>query len=190
MIQNSFRINSGLNKGLKFKYPSIAGLRPTKSIIKETLFNWLQFSIQNAKVLDLFSGSGSLSFEAISREASSVVLIENDRTAFKFLKENTKNLQTNCSIKVINEDALNFIGKIKKGKFDIIFLDPPFYKDLISKTLQRISESKIVLSNSKIYIESEFEISNFFLEKFLTKEFNLLKQKKTGDVFFCLIEIL
>jgi 16S rRNA (guanine966-N2)-methyltransferase len=95
LIQNSFRISSGLFKGLKFKFPSSEGLRPTKSIVKETLFNWLQFAIPGSKVLDLFSGSGSLAFEAISREAISVTIVEKDKTVFDSLKKNSNFLKEN-----------------------------------------------------------------------------------------------
>ena len=137
MIQNSFRISAGLYKGLKFKFPSSEGLRPTKSIIKETLFNWLQFSIQGSNVLDLFSGSGSLAFEAISREAISVTIVERDKKVFDSLKKNSNFLKASSSIQLINDDALNFIERIKNTRFDIIFLDPPFFKNYLDVCLSK-----------------------------------------------------
>ena len=189
MIQNSFRISSGLFKGLKFKFPSIDGLRPTKSIVKETLFNWLQFSIRGSKVLDLFSGSGSLAFEAISREAMSVTIVEKDKTAFDFLKKNSNNLKTNTSIQLIHDDAFNFLDRNKNNKFDIIFLDPPFFKNYLGSCLSKMEKNNIIMGKTKIYIESEFKVSEDFLNKYLVLSFELKKNKKSGDVYYSMIEI-
>lgn len=190
MIQNSFRISSGLFKGLKFKFPSSEGLRPTKSIVKETLFNWLQFEITGSKVLDLFSGSGSLAFEAISREAISVTIVEKDKTVFDSLKKNSNFLKASSSIQLINDDALNYIERIKNTRFDIIFLDPPFLKNYLDSCLSKIEVNQIIGKKSKIYIESEFEISEDFLKKNLVSSFELRKNKKSGDVYYSLVEIL
>ena len=190
MIQNSFRISSGLFKGLKFKFPSSEGLRPTKSIVKDTLFNWIQFSISGSKVLDLFSGSGSLAFEAISRGAMSVTIVEKDKTVFGSLKKNSNNLNTDTSIQLINDDALNCIEIIKNTRFDIIFLDPPFFKNYLESCLSKMEVNQIIGKKSKIYIESEFEISDDFLKKNLVSSFELKKNKKSGDVYYSLVEIL
>ena len=190
MIQNSFRISSGLFKGLKFKFPSSEGLRPTKSIVKETLFNWLRFSIPGSKVLDLFSGSGSLAFEAISREAMSVTIVEKDKTVFDSLKKNSNNLKTNTSVQLINDDALKYLDSIKNKRFDIIFLDPPFFKNYLDLCLSKIEANQIIGKKSKIYIESEFEITEDFLKKNLVSSFELKKNKRSGDVYYSLMEIL
>jgi len=190
LIQNSFRISAGLLKGLKFTFPSSEGLRPTKSFIKETLFNWLQFSVPGSKVLDLFSGSGSLAFEAISREAMSVTIVEKDQTVFDCLKKNSNNIKTTTSIQLVNDDALNYIERSKNTKFDIIFLDPPFFKNYLNLCLSKIDVNQIIGKKSKIYIESEFEISEDFLKKNLVSPFKLKKNKKSGDVYYSLVEIL
>jgi len=190
LIQNSFRISSGLFKGLKFKFPSIEGLRPTKSSVKETLFNWLQFSIKGSRVLDLFSGSGSLAFEAISREAMTVTIVEKNKTAFDYLKKNSNKLNSNIAIQLINDDAFNYLDRIKNNKFDIIFLDPPFFKNYLDSCLSKLKENKIIGIKSKIYIESEFEISEDFLKKNLVSSFELKKNKKSGDVYYAIIEII
>jgi len=190
LIQNSFRISSGLFKGLKFKFPSSEGLRPTKSIVKETLFNWLRFSIPGSKVLDLFSGSGSLAFEAISREAMSVTIVEKDKTVFDSLKKNSNNLKTNTSVQLINDDALKYLDSNKNKRFDIIFLDPPFFKNYLDLCLSKIEANQIIGKKSKIYIESEFEITQDFLKKNLVSSFELKKNKRSGDVYYSLMEIL
>ena len=190
MTQNSFRISSGLFKGLKFKFPSSEGLRPTKSIVRETLFNWLQFSISDSQVLDLFSGSGSLAFEAISRKAMSVTIVEKDKIVFDSLKKNSNNLKANTSIQLINDDALSYIERIKNTKFDIVFLDPPFFKNYLDSCLSKMEVNQIIGKKSKIYIESEFEISENFLKKNLVSSFELKKNKRSGDVYYSLVEIL
>jgi len=188
--QNSFRISSGLFKGSRFKFPSSEGLRPTKSIVKETLFNWLQFSIKGSRVLDLFSGSGSLAFEAISREAMSVTMVEKDKTVFDFLKTNSNNLKTDTSIQLINDNAFNYLDKIINNKFDIIFLDPPFFKNYLGFCLSKMEVNQIIGTKTKIYIESEFEMSENFLKKNLNSCFKLKKNKKSGDVYYSMIEII
>ena len=190
MIQNSFRVSSGLYRGFKFKFPLIEGLRPTKSAVKETLFNWLQFSIHGSKVLDLFSGSGSLAFEAISREAMSVTIVEKNKTAFDFLKKNANTLNSNLAIQLIKDDAFSYLDRIKNNKFDIIFLDPPFFKNYLELCLSKLNKNKIIGKKSKIYIESEFEISENFLKKNLMSNFEVKKNKKSGDVYYSLIEII
>jgi len=190
LTQNSFRISSGLLRGLKFKFPSSEGLRPTKSIVKETLFNWLQFSIPGSKVLDLFSGSGSLAFEAISRGAMSVTIVEKDRIVFESLKKNSNNLITNTSIQLIKDDALNYIERIKNIKFDIIFLDPPFFKNYLGSCLSKMEKNQIIGKKSIIYIESEFEISVDFLKENLLSSFELKKNKRSCDVYYSIIEIV
>jgi len=190
LTHNSFRISSGLFKGSKFKFPSSEGLRPTKSIVKETLFNWLQFSTPGSKVLDLFSGSGSLAFEAISREAMSVTIVEKDKTVFDSLKKNSNNLKTATSIQIINDDALNYIEQIKNTQFDIVFLDPPFFKNYLGPCLSRMEANQVIGKKSKIYIESEFEITEDFLKKSLVLSFEIKKNKKSGDVYYSMVEIL
>ena len=137
MIQNSFQISSGLYKGLKFKFPSSEGLRPTKSIVKETLFNWLQFAIPGSKVLDLFSGSGSLAFEAISREAISVTIVEKDKTVFDSLKKNSNFLNASSSIQLINDDALNYISELKIQDLILFFLILHFLRIILPLVYQK-----------------------------------------------------
>jgi len=137
LIQNSFRISSGLYKGLKFKFPSSEGLRPTKSIVKETLFNWLQFAIPGSKVLDLFSGSGSLAFEAISREAISVTIVEKDKTVFDSLKKNSNFLNASSSIQLINDDALNYISELKIQDLILFFLILHFLRIILPLVYQK-----------------------------------------------------
>ena len=120
----------------------------------------------------------------------SVTIVEKDKTVFDSLKKNSKNLKTDTSIQLINDDALNYIERSKNTKFDIIFLDPPFFKNYLDSCLFKLELNQIIGKRSKIYIESEFEISEVFLKKNLVSSFELMKNKKSGDVYYSLVEIL
>jgi len=91
---NTFQIIAGDHRGRKFSFPDAQGLRPTQGKVRETLFNWIQFEAHNKTYLDLFSGSGALSFEALSRGAKQVVSVEKDLKAFQSLEKNRKLLKS------------------------------------------------------------------------------------------------
>jgi len=120
----------------------------------------------------------------------SVTIVEKDKTVFDSLKKNSNNLKTDTSIQLFNDDAFIFLDRVKNTKFDIIFLDPPFFKNYLDLCLSRIEVNQIIGKKSKIYIESEFEISDDFLKKNLVSPFELKKNKKSGDVYYSLVEIL
>jgi len=187
-MQNNFRIISGDYRGRKFNFPEVEGLRPTSGKIRETLFNWLQFNIQNKTVLDPFAGSGALSLEAISRGAKEVYLIEKDRKVFKKLKSNFNFLDSD-QYKIINEDAMIHLDKQSKMSFDLVLLDPPFAKNLLLKTIEKLSSNNYLNSQSQIYIESEYELTEDYLSKLVNFHFKINKQKKSGNVHYCLISL-
>ena len=143
LMQNSFKIISGDFRGRKFIFPEVEGLRPTPGKIRETLFNWLQFDIFNKTVLDPFAGSGALSLEAISRGAKEVYVIEKDRKVYEKLKSNFKLLDRD-QYTIINEDAMIHLDKPSKQSFDLVFLDPPFEKNLLLSTIDNISKNNLL----------------------------------------------
>ena len=120
----------------------------------------------------------------------SVTIVEKDKTVFDSLKKNSNNLKTNTSVQLINDDALKYLDSIKNKRFDIIFLDPPFFKNYLDLCLSKIEANQIIGKKSKIYIESEFEITEDFLKKNLVSSFELKKNKRSGDVYYSLVEIL
>ena len=187
-MQNSFRIISGDFRGRKFSFPEVEGLRPTPGKIRETLFNWLQFDIINKTALDPFAGSGALSLEAISRGAQKVYLIENDREVFAKLKSNFKFLDSG-QFTIINEDAMFHLAKPSKQSFDLVFLDPPFAKNMLLQTLEKLSYNHYINSQSQIYIESEYKITEDNLSSLNNNHFKINKQKKSGNVHYCLISL-
>ena len=159
--------------------PDVTGLRPTPDRIRETLFNWLQATIHGANCLDLFAGSGALGIEAVSRGAASSVLIEQDRKTAETLRESLKMLDAD-GITVHQADALQWL-KSADQVFDIIFLDPPFGKNMIDQSMALLVESGCVGEKTLIYIESE----NVWQAK---KNVEVIKQANAGQVHYTLLK--
>ena len=185
---NSFRIIAGEFRGRKFSFPDAAGLRPTSGKIRETLFNWLQFDIAGKSILEPFTGSGALSLEAISRGAEAVYSIEQNNTVFKQLLVNFKSFPSE-KFKLINDDALTHLNQVTNKSFDLVFLDPPFAKEILPQILRLIADNGYINQTSKIYIESEFQINNDNLSALNGYRYNIAKQKKSGNVHYCLINL-
>jgi 16S rRNA (guanine966-N2)-methyltransferase len=179
--KGSIRIIAGLHRGRKLPVLMAEGLRPTTDRVKETVFNWLMPFIQDTNCLDCFAGSGGLGFEALSRGASHVSLIELNKAAAQQLTENKVLLQAN-NISVINSDALNFIRK-NTQRFDVVFLDPPFRKNFVEQTAQLLNENSLA-DNALIYIEMESEDNN----QQLPLNWTLLKEKIAGQVIYRLYQ--
>ncbi len=186
---NHFQLIGGTHRGRKFNFPDAPGLRPTPNKVRETLFNWIQFESNNKVFLDLFAGSGALSFEAISRGAKQVVSIEKDFYAFQNLEKN-KSLLKSSNIDIINTDALDFLTKNTTQTFDFILLDPPFHQDILEKALKLLSAGSFLTPGCKLYLESEFGITEAFLSEKISQKTKINKQKHSGQVHYCLIEVL
>ncbi|ODS61713.1 MAG: 16S rRNA (guanine(966)-N(2))-methyltransferase RsmD [Arenimonas sp. SCN 70-307] len=120
----SVRIIAGHLRGSKLPVPDRPGLRPTSDRVRETLFNWLQPVLRGARVLDLFAGTGALGFEAASRGAGEVVLVERDPGLAAGLREQATRLK--AGLRVENADALAWLARPPAGRYDLVFLDPPF----------------------------------------------------------------
>ncbi len=187
-MTNTFKIIGGEHRGRKFSFANTNGLRPTPNKVRETLFNWLQFETQGKTFLDLFSGSGALSFEAFSRGAKQVFSVEKNTHACSIIEKNKRILQAK-NLTVINQDAFTFLNKHSITYFDIVLLDPPFNKGLIPKALELIIENGFANDGSKIYAESESKITLDFLMTNFGKKLSINKQKKSGAVHYCLIQL-
>ncbi|EPE37498.1 ribosomal RNA small subunit methyltransferase D [Candidatus Photodesmus katoptron] len=170
------RIISGSLKGRRLIVHNIDGLRPTTDKVKETLFNWLAKYIYKAKCLDLFSGSGSLGFEAASRQAEKVVFVELNSIAFKQIRENIISLNGK-NLSVINSDVFPYLNQ-KGTPYHIVFIDPPFRKKMINNTIKLLEENGWLTDNSMIYVESEKEL----ILNFIPKYWNLYREKAVGQV--------
>ncbi|WP_457914686.1 16S rRNA (guanine(966)-N(2))-methyltransferase RsmD [Candidatus Hartigia pinicola] len=151
------RIISGKWRGRKLPVRNSDGLRPTTNRVKETLFNWLLPILYESSCLDCFAGSGALGFEALSRSANNVTFIEVNTQNSELLFKNKARLQAHKA-SIINNDSLVELSKIGTC-FDVVFIDPPFRKGLINKTIHLLEKNQWLSNESWIYIESEAELS-------------------------------
>ncbi|MCW5197402.1 16S rRNA (guanine(966)-N(2))-methyltransferase RsmD [Buchnera aphidicola (Chaitophorus viminalis)] len=175
--KNTLHVISGIFKKQKISLKHSKNLRPTKNFIRETLFNWLNNYIQNAKCLDCFSGSGILGIEAVSRNAKFVTSLDIDIQNIYTIKKNLKKLK----IKNIKSICVNTIHWLKKKStpYDIIFLDPPYYKNnLLNKTIFLLENKKWTKKNTIIYIEKNISQENIKIPN----NWILKKKKQTKKI--------
>ncbi len=148
------RVISGKYKGRKIKGFNLEGTRPTMDRVKESLFAIIMPYIKNSACLDLFAGTGALGIEAISNGAGSVTLVDNNLNAIKTIKENTNGMAED--IEIVLSDYKKYIKNCSK-KFDIIFLDPPYDRNLISKAIKHILENDLLAQGGLLVCEYENE---------------------------------
>ncbi|MBF9001936.1 MULTISPECIES: 16S rRNA (guanine(966)-N(2))-methyltransferase RsmD [Vibrio] len=176
------RIISGLWRGRKLPVHDAQGLRPTTDRVKETLFNWLAQDIAGSNCLDLFAGSGGLSFEAASRQANHVSMLELNPKAYQQLSQNITALKT-TNIEVHQTDTLQYLAK-KGTPHDVVFIDPPFRKGLLEETIQLLENNGWLANYAMIYIECERELA---LPE-LPEHWELYREKSAGQVSYRLYE--
>ena len=175
-MKNQLRIIGGNWKRRQLPFASIEGLRPTPDRVRETLFNWLMWDIQNAQVLDLCAGSGALSFEALSRGASQVVMIEPDRTQAKFLTDNLQLLRVSSQHAKLKIATAQQVLPTLKEQFDLVFLDPPYSLNLWEQ-LADLADSSIK-AKAFIYVEADRDLTQLTLPA----TWKLIKETKAGTV--------
>ena len=135
------RVSSGRYKGRELEYPR-AGLRPTKAITRQAIFNIVGSRVRGAKACDLYAGGGSLGIEALSRGAASVVFVEQQATVLRFLRGNLEGLP---DATVIRGDVLRGLKKLAGAGFDLVFADPPYMHGLVQATIDRAAEFGILV---------------------------------------------
>jgi len=177
------RIIGGKWRGSKLAVVGARGLRPTPDRIRETLFNWLAPKCALASVLDCFAGSGVLGFEALSRGASHVVALEQQRDAIVRLKAQAERFQTR-EFEVIAGDACRSIERLQRD-FDIVFIDPPYARpELRQRVFSKLETQGCLRPGAVIYFEwphsSDFELPS--------PELRWLKQKSAGQVNYAIAE--
>tara|TARA_Y100000590_G_scaffold208943_1_gene236731 strand:+ start:3081 stop:3653 length:573 start_codon:yes stop_codon:yes gene_type:complete len=180
------RIVGGKFRGSNIPFDFSSRLRPTSNKTREILFNWLMHDVTNANCLDLFSGTGALGIEAISRGAKSVFFIEEDKMLYKQLHLNLKKLNALKQTKIMNGDALKIPLKASnETKYDIIFLDPPFKKNILKRTYNKLMEEDLIYKETLIYVEAEKDLQ---IEKVFEK-WKMLKSKITDQTNFGLFKL-
>jgi len=150
---NQVRIIAGQWRGRKLDFPDHQGLRPTSDRIRETLFNWLAPVLPGMHCLDLFAGSGALGFEAASRGAADVVMVEADRQVCSALQAQRKRLEAK-TLSVVCADARDFLEE-SANRFDLLFLDPPFSDTgLLADVVALIARRAPVRPGGYLYLET------------------------------------
>ncbi|MBE2896882.1 16S rRNA (guanine(966)-N(2))-methyltransferase RsmD [Pasteurellaceae bacterium HPA106] len=171
------RIIAGRYRGRKLPVLDAEGLRPTGDRIKERLFNWLMNDIIDARCLDVFAGSGSLGFEALSRHAAFVQFFELNPQAHRTLAQNLTRLGADNAA-LTQGDSLTLLQTPPHTPFNIVFLDPPFHQNLIAPTLHALTQHHWLAANALIYIESEATLTALCPPK----NWQLVKEKTSGAV--------
>ena len=182
----SVKIIAGIWKGRSIDFFEDKDVRPTKNIVKETLFNWIRDDIYQSVCLDLYAGSGSLGFEAASRGASKVYMVDNNADVINSIKNCIKSLNAS-NIYTHKADAYEFFEKIEE-KYNIVFLDPPFSFKSINKIIQEVDDSNVMQDKCKIYIELPL-LKNEEYNIIVPANWNLIKNSKSGDVSYLLYEL-
>ena len=175
------RIVAGKWRSRLLDIADVPGLRPTSERVRETLFNWLAPSIQGARCLDLFAGTGALGFEALSRGATTVVFVDNSRRAAKAIETSAKTLNATGAT-IHHSDAVDYLRTARPASFDIVFLDPPFADDRLEEVCRLIDELGLLAPGGRIYLEQDRAKPGIALPE----RWSLLKDKTAGNVRYML----
>ncbi|MBN6069197.1 16S rRNA (guanine(966)-N(2))-methyltransferase RsmD [Aggregatibacter actinomycetemcomitans] len=178
------RIIAGLWRGRKLPVLPSQGLRPTGDRVKETLFNWLMPYIAGSECLDCFAGSGSLGFEALSRQASKVTFLELEKAVAQQLTKNIQTLKCADRAQVVNQNSLQFLNHPQnQPHFDVVFLDPPFHFDLAEQAIALLAQHHWLRPQALVYVETE---KGKDLQ--VPATWALLKEKDSGQVSYRLYQ--
>lgn len=170
------RIIGGKWRSRQLLFPEADGLRPTPDRVRETLFNWLRDVIDGARCLDLFAGSGALGFEALSRGAASVVMVDRHPDVIRALQANAQLLDA-AGASVVNADGLAFIDRPASAPYDIVFLDPPFALDAWRTCCERLERHGWLAPGGWIYLETPAATTPP-----LPENWELLRSRRAGQV--------
>jgi 16S rRNA (guanine966-N2)-methyltransferase len=180
---NEVRIIGGKYRGRKLRFESVADLRPTLGRVRETLFNWLHADVINARVLDLYAGSGALAFEALSRGATSATLVENNARAVRSLRRNAALLGLQSQQCHIQQSSVErYLRRAAHGRFDLIFVDPPFAQaGAGAGALIRRLSADWLASQGLIYLELPRQHAQKVRETLDAGGFTVHRDKAFGD---------
>ena len=182
------RIITGKAKGTKLTTLDGYATRPTSERVKEAVFSMLQGDIENREVLDLFSGSGQMALEALSRGASHAVLVDKSPQSINIIKENAEKTRLVSDCTIVRDEYLSFIRKNKGKKFDIVFLDPPYASGFYRPALKAMLDNEMIKPTSLIVCESgEYDI--FTEDAELTQRFTVIKQSKYSKTVISILSV-
>jgi 16S rRNA (guanine966-N2)-methyltransferase len=183
--QNQIRIIGGKWRSRKLNFLPHPDLRPTPNRIRETLFNWLAPHIVGARCLDLFAGSGALGFEALSRGAHSVVMVDQSLEIIAQLRANAVLLQAEKEVSLYCHHVSADAFLLQKSPFNIVFLDPPFHKNYLPNCCAWLENTKQLAENALVYIEAESMLPTLPIPA----HWKIVRQKKAGQVGYFLVRV-
>ena len=173
------KIIAGKLRGRRLRVLPKEKLRPSSNRTRETLFNWLNPHIRGAQCLDLFSGSGAIGFESVSRGAGWVTMIDDDIEVVEDLRAKSVELRIdNCEI--VKKEAIAWLAKEQKKKYDIVYLDPPFGSDLLERALSELARGWLS-DNGLVYVEVETDKTE------LMQNWKILKTATTKKTRYSLL---
>lgn len=176
-VPGAVRIIGGAHRGRRLPVVARPDLRPTPDRVRETLFNWLGQRLDGLACLDLFAGTGALGFEAASRGAERVVMVERDRGAFDSL-ERARALLRETRVQVVSADAFEFLRRPAAGRFDVVFLDPPFRQNAVRELLALLPQS--LAPAARVYVEGPSPCE--------AQAFAELRRARAGQVSYQLLQ--
>jgi 16S rRNA (guanine966-N2)-methyltransferase len=176
------RIIGGEWRGRKLSFPALPGLRPTSDRVRETLFNWLRDVVPGARCLDLFAGSGALGFEALSRGAEFVTMVDQNPAVVTEITTHIHTLKA-ANARVTQADALTFLQG-PPSPYDIVFLDPPFQSRLLEPCLALLAERGWLAPSAWLYIEADRRTPL----PSMAPDWTLLRSKQAGQVGYYLLQ--
>lgn len=184
-MPSHIRIIGGQWKRSLLPVPDSDGLRPTPDRVRETLFNWLGQTLAGWRCLDLFAGTGALGFEAASRGAGKVVLIERQRAIARGLQESVRRLGADGVVEVVQADALVWLDQRPPVQQDLILLDPPFGAGLHAQALK--AAVRWLAPDGLLYVEADFPVDDAWLTQHGIEGFAVIRAGRAGQVHHHLI---
>ena len=183
------RVIAGKAKRLQLKTPTGMDTRPTTDRIKETLFNMIQDELYDIHFLDMFSGSGGIGIEALSRGASYATFVDKSKDSIKLIKENSIKTKLHEKCSIIQLDYLDFIKRNVNTKYDLIFLDPPYALNMYQPALRSLLENDCLKNSTLIICESDF--NDLFENDFeLRSQFSIKKQSKYSKTVITILGLV
>lgn len=179
------RVIAGSRRSLPLKSLEGDNTRPTVDKYKETLFNCIQMEVPDSMFLDLFSGSGAIGIEALSRGAKRAVLVENNKQALDVIKANVHFTKFENEAEIVKSDVISYVSRLPKITFDVIFMDPPYGKGLEKEVIQILNTKEFTNPDYTIIIEATLDEDMSYIEDTKFKIYKTKNYKNNKHVFLC-----
>ena len=177
------RVIAGSRRSLPLKTLQGDATRPTADKYKETLFNCIQADVPDSLFLDLFSGSGAIGIEALSRGAKRAVLVENSKEALSVIKQNVHFTKFDSEAEIIHGDVISYLRRLSKVNFDIIYIDPPYGKGLEREALEILDTKEFDNEDLKIIVEASLDEDFDYISDTKFEIYKLKNYKTNKHVF-------